>query len=144
MSARPGLTEVEAARRLEARGPVEPPASSRSTGSIVRANVFTVFNVILLALGGLTLAFGDWRDALFLGIVVSNAGIGITQELRAKRALDRLAALVAPHGRVVREGIERLLHVEELVPGDLVRLQPGDQVVADGPLVWLRAGRTRA
>ena len=79
MSARPGLSEAEAARRLEARGPVEPPASSRSPGSIVRANVFTVFNVILLALGGLTLAFGDWRDALFLGIVVSNAGIGITQ-----------------------------------------------------------------
>ena len=135
MSARPGLSEAEAARRLEARGPVEPPASSRSTGSIVRANVFTVFNVILLALGGVTLAFGDWRDALFLGIVVSNTGIGITQELRAKRALDRLAALVAPHGRVVRDGTERLLHVEELVPGDLVRLQPGDQIVADGPLV---------
>ncbi|MBI4171216.1 MAG: HAD-IC family P-type ATPase [Actinobacteria bacterium] len=135
MSARQGLSEAEAARRLEARGPVEPPASSRSTGSIVRANVFTVFNVILLALGGLTLAFGDWRDALFLGIVVSNAGIGITQELRAKRALDRLAALVAPHGRVVRDGRERLLHVEELVPGDLVRLQAGDQIVADGPLV---------
>ena len=135
MTARPGLSEVEAARRLAARGPVEPPATSRSTGSIVRANVFTVFNVILLALGGLTLAFGDWRDALFLGIVVSNAGIGITQELRAKRALDRLAALVAPHGRVVRDGTERLLHVEELVPGDLVRVQAGDQIVADGPLV---------
>jgi P-type E1-E2 ATPase len=135
VSARPGLSETEAARRIEARGPVEPPASSRSTGSIVRANVFTVFNVILLALGGLTLAFGDWRDALFLGIVVSNAGIGITQELRAKWALDRLAALVAPHGRVVRDGKERLLHVEELVPGDLVRLQAGDQIVADGPLV---------
>lgn len=119
MSARLGLSEAEAARRLEARGLVEPPASSRST---VRANVFTVFNVILLALSGLTLAFGDWRDALFLGIVVSNAGIGITQELRAKRALDRLAALVAPHGRVVRDGKDRLLHVEELVPGDPVRL----------------------
>ncbi len=135
MTARSGLSEAEAARRLEARGPVEPPATSRSTGSIVRANVLTVFNVILLALGGLTLAFGDWRDALFLGIVVSNAGIGITQELRAKRALDRLAALVAPHGRVVRDGTERLLAVEELVQGDLVRLQAGDQIVADGPLV---------
>jgi P-type E1-E2 ATPase len=135
VSARPGLSEAEAARRLEARGPVEPPATSRSTGSIVRANVLTVFNVILLALGGLTLVFGDWRDALFLGIVVSNAAIGITQELRAKRALDRLAALVAPHARVVRDGQERSLHVEEIVPGDLVRLQAGDQVVADGPLV---------
>jgi len=135
VTARSGLSEAEAARRLEARGLVEAPATSRSTRSIVRANVFTVFNVILLALGGLTLAFGDWRDALFLGIVVSNAAIGITQELRAKRALDRLAALVAPHGRVVRDGTERLLHVEELVPGDLVRVQAGDQIVADGPLV---------
>ncbi len=131
----PGLTRAEAAARLAARGPVEAPASSRSTASIVRANVVTPFNVILLALGAITLAFGDWRDALFLGIVVANAGIGIWQELRAKRKLDALAALVAPRATVVREGEAERVRVEDVVEGDLVRLAAGDQVVADGTLV---------
>jgi cation-transporting ATPase E len=127
-----GLTAVEAAARLQARGDVEPQASSRSTASIVRANVVTPFNAILLSLGLVTLIFGDARDALFVGIVVANAGIGIGQELRAKRKLDALAALVAPFALVVRDGTELRLHVDEVVEGDLVRLTAGDQVVADG------------
>ena len=86
-------------------------------------------------LGVVTLIFGDWRDALFLIILVANSGIGIAQELRAKRALDQLAALVAPNARVVRDGAERRVAVDQVVPGDLVRLQAGDQVVADGELV---------
>src|SRR5688500_10028451 len=94
-----GLTEHEARRRLAERGSVEPPASSRSHASIVRANVLTVFNLILFVAGVVTLAFGDWQDALFLAILVANTGIGIGQEIRAKRTLDRLAALVAPTAR---------------------------------------------
>src|SRR5829696_9372710 len=97
-----GLSQEEARRRLAERGPIEPAASSRSVGSIVRANTLTVFNAILVAFGVLTLAFADWRDALFLFILVANSAIGIVQELRAKRSLDRLAALVAPVARVVR------------------------------------------
>ena len=129
-----GLTEAEAQRRLAARGPVLPAASSRSTASIVRANVFTVFNAILIAMGVLTLAFGAWQDALFLAIVIANTGIGIAQELRAKRKLDELAALVAPHATVVRDGQAREVAVEDVVDGDLVRIEAGDQVVADGTL----------
>ena len=130
----PGLREAEAARRLAERGPLPRVQSSRSYASIVRANVFTVFNLILAVFGTLTLVFGDWRDALFLGLLVSNAAIGITQEVRAKRALDRLAALVEPTAQVVREGQVHSLPVEAIVRGDLVRLAPGDQVVADGTL----------
>ena len=130
----PGLREAEAARRLAERGPLPRVQSSRSYASIVRANVFTVFNLILAVFGTLTLVFGDWRDALFLGVLVSNAAIGITQEVRAKRALDRLAALVEPTAQVVREGLVHSLPVEAIVRGDLVRLAPGDQVVADGTL----------
>jgi P-type E1-E2 ATPase len=126
-----GLSAAEAVARLEARGPAEPPPS-RSTASIVRANVVTPFNVILVALGVVTLGFGDARDALFLGIVVANAGIGIVQELRARAKLDELAALVAPHANVVRDGQERRVRADEVVEGDLIRLAAGDQVVADG------------
>ena len=130
-----GLTEAEAGRLLAARGPWEPPATSRSLASIVRANVFTFFNLILAVFGALTLWFGDWRDALFLGILVANSAIGIGQELRAKRALDRLSAEVAPHATVVRDGEPRVVGVEDVVVGDLVRLSAGDGVVADGTLV---------
>ena len=83
----------------------------------------------------MTLIFGDARDALFVGIVVANAGIGIGQELRAKRKLDALAALVAPFAVVVRAGTELRLHVDEVVEGDLVRLAAGDQVIADGEVL---------
>jgi cation-transporting P-type ATPase E len=129
-----GLSEVEATRRLEERGPLEPPQTSRSLASIVRANVFTVFNLILVAAGILTFVFGHFEDALFIGILVANAGIGIIQEWRAKTALDRLAALVAPHATVVRDGESREVGVEEVIEGDLVRLSPGEQLVADGTL----------
>ena len=124
-----GLSEQEAARRLAARGRPERLRTSRSYASIVRANVFTVFNVILAGFGTVTLIFGDWRDALFLGVIVANSAIGITQETRAKRALDRLSLLVAPSALVVRDGVGRAVPVAEIVPGDVVMLAPGDQLV---------------
>lgn len=136
-----GLSEDEAGRRLAARGPVRRLPTSRSYASIVRANVLTVFNGILAGFGALTLAFGDWRDALFLGILVANTTIGVAQEIRAKRALDRLSALVAPTAAVVRSGVPRRVPVGEVVPDDLVALTAGDQVVADGTLVASEALR---
>jgi cation-transporting P-type ATPase E len=126
------LTEVEAARRLDELGEFAPRRSSRSYASIVRANTVTIPNGILLFFGVLTITLGSWRDALFLGILVSNIAIGSFQEIRSKRALDRLAALVAPEAVVVRDGIDRRVPVDQVVVGDLVRLAPGDQVVADG------------
>ena len=129
-----GLSETEASRRLTERGAAPARPTSRTYASIVRANVLTIFNLILASFGVLTLVFGDWRDALFLGVVVANTAIGVTQEVRAKRALDRLAALVAPVAEVVRDGVARRVGVGELVVDDLVRLSPGDQLVADGRL----------
>ena len=129
-----GLSEAEAAARRAARGPVRERRTSRSYASIVRANVFTVFNLILAIAGAATLAFGEWQDALFLGVLVANATIGTVQEVRAKRALDRLSALVAPQATVIRDAQPRVVRVEELVVGDLVQVGPGDQVVADGTL----------
>ena len=129
-----GLSEVEARRRLAERGDVPRPASSRSYASIVRANTLTVFNLILVVFGALTLAFADWRDALFLGVLVANTTIGIAQEVRAKRALDRLAALVAPTATVVRDDRPREAAVERAGDRRPRAPEPGDQVVADGRL----------
>ena len=91
-----GLTEGEPAHRLQARGRLPRRRSSRSYASILRANTFTVPNGILLVFGVLTITFASWRDALFLGILAANIAIGSVQEIRSKRELDRLAALVAP------------------------------------------------
>src|SRR5512140_2629770 len=112
-----GLTETEAARRLTERGNLPRERSSRSYASIVRANTLTIPNGIVLLFGVLTIVFGSWRDALFLGILVSNIAIGSFQEIRSKRALDRLAALVAPEAMVVRDGVERRVPVDQVVAG---------------------------
>jgi P-type E1-E2 ATPase len=134
-SAEAGLSEEEAARRLRERGPMQKTQSSRSYASIVRANLFNLPNCVLGFFGIVTLALGEVADALFLGIVVANAVIGSVQEIRAKRALERLAALVRPEARTIRGGRERTLHTGEIVVGDLIALQPGEQVVADGTVV---------
>ncbi|MGY1704788.1 HAD-IC family P-type ATPase [Geodermatophilus sp. SYSU D00697] len=106
--------------------------TSRTTGQIVRANVFTVFNGLLAGLFVLAVAAGRWQNALFGGVVVANALIGIVQELRAKRTLDRLAVLTAPRARALRGGVERELPVEQVVLDDLLLLAAGDQVPVDG------------
>src|SRR6185437_14054805 len=130
-----GLTETEAAARLRAAGPPHEQATSRSYLSIAIANTFTVFILILAGFGIATIVFGNPKDALFLGILVANVAIGTFQEVRAKRTLDKLAALVVAKATVVRDGTPRQVAVEEVVVGDLVRVGSGDQLPADGKLV---------
>ena len=134
-----GLTSVEAAERLAARGELPQHAGSRSYGSIVRENVLTLFNLILAACAAALIATGQIADLLFVVVIVINAGIGIGQELRAKTTLDRLALLVAPQARAIRDGAEVELPVEHVVVGDAIAISPGDQVIADGSLLEARA-----
>lgn len=130
-----GLTSREAAERRAAAGPPRAADTGRTYAQIVWANTVTVFNLVLGTLLVLTLAFGDPRDGLFGGVIVANTLIGIVQEIRAKRTLDRLELLVAPRARTWRDGATVDLTVDELVVGDVVRISPGDQIVADGTLV---------
>lgn len=109
--------------------------SSRSIWAIVRANIFTLFNTVLGACLAIVLLVGDPRDALFGFIVVANAAIGVVQEYRAKRTLDKLAVLHAPRARVRRGGQEQDLPVAEVVQDDLLLLRTGDQVPADAKVV---------
>jgi cation-transporting ATPase E len=134
-----GLSSDEAARRLAERGPFAPPASSRSVASIVRENTLTLFNLILGSFALALLATGQFADLVFVVVIVANAAIGIVQELWAKRQLDQLALLVVPRARVIRDGRETDVPVEDVVAGDAVRIGPGDQVVADGRVVESRA-----
>ena len=106
--------------------------TSRSVAHILRANILTRFNLLLGVLLAVILAVGQPQDALFGVVLVTNALIGIGQELRAKRTLDRLAVLSAPRVRVVRDGASREVAVAEVVADDLVDVRAGDQLAADG------------
>src|SRR6266446_7013395 len=128
-----GLTSAQVAERrprglTNAGG--EP--TSRSVAEILRANILTRFNFILGVLLAVILVAGQPQDALFGVVLVTNALIGIAQELRAKLTLDRLAVLTAPRVRVIRDGAPQDVAVADLVADDLVDLRAGDQLVADG------------
>jgi cation-transporting P-type ATPase E len=132
-----GLSSAEAAKRLRKLGPPEE-TSSRSTSSIVAGNVFTLFNAIIGVFFVLDLGLGLYADSLFGLIAVINSYIGIRQELKAKATLDELAVLVAPRARVVRDGATVEVLATEIVPGDVVHIEPGDQLVADGEAIASR------
>ena len=126
-----GLSSKEAAARLRKLGP-PPEDSSRSLASIVAANVFTLFNAIIAAFFVVNIGLGLWADALFGVIAIVNSSIGIYQEKKAKETLDEIAVLVAPRANVIRDSAEVELTATEVVPGDVIRVSPGDQLVADG------------
>jgi len=105
--------------------------SSRTLGQIVRANVVTRFNAILGVLLVVILVVGPINDSLFGLVLVANAAIGIVQEVRAKRTLDRLTLLAAPRATVARDGRSVELTVEELVLDDTLALRAGGQIVVD-------------
>lgn len=131
-----GLTAAEVAQRVEAGATNEDRSRpSRTVADIVRSNVFTFFNALLALLLIAILVFGSPRDALFGFVLLLNIAIGVVQELRAKRTLDRLSLLAAPRARVVRDGVTADVGVGAVVRDDVVEIRPGDQIVADGVLL---------
>jgi cation-transporting P-type ATPase E len=128
-----GLSSAEVAQRVAAGqvNRVEQP-TSRSTLDIVRANTLTPFNALIGALFAVVLLAGDWRDSLFGFVIVINTGIGIVQEMRAKRTLDRLAVLGETRPSVRRDGVVQEIPADEVVQDDLLVVTSGDEIVVDG------------
>ncbi|MGW0645115.1 HAD-IC family P-type ATPase [Streptomyces badius] len=128
-----GLSAAEVAERV-ARGEINdvPVRSSRSMTEIIRANVFTRFNLIIGVLWVIMLFVAPIQDSLFGFVIVANTGIGIIQEWRAKRTLDSLAVIGEAKPTVRRDGVAAEISTSEIVLGDLVELGPGDKVVVDG------------
>ncbi|WP_129294697.1 cation-translocating P-type ATPase [Streptomyces lydicus] len=129
----PGLTAAEVAERV-ARGEVNdvPVRSSRSAAEIVRANVFTRFNAIIGVLFVIILIVGPIQDGLFGFVIVANTGIGIIQELRAKKTLDSLAVIGEARPTVRRDGATAEIPTSAVVLDDVIELGPGDKVIVDG------------
>jgi len=131
-----GLSAAEVAERV-ARGLVNdvPSAPTRTIGQILRANLLTRFNLLLGSLLAVILVVGPLQDALFGLVIVANTVVGVVQEVRAKRTLDRLEVVNAPRARVVRDGQVAELAVGQVVLDDVLEAAAGDQVVVDGEVL---------
>ncbi|MEE2061637.1 HAD-IC family P-type ATPase [Rhodococcus artemisiae] len=131
-----GLTTEQVAERV-ASGETNdvPDRASRSVKDIVRANVFTRINAILGVLFLIVLFTGSIIDGMFGLLIIANSGIGIIQEVRAKRTLDKLAIVGQAKPVVRRDGISAELSPREVVLDDIIELGPGDQLVVDGVVV---------
>lgn len=136
-SSRTGLTSQEAARRLERYGANVLTDTHRvSPWSIFARQFKNVFVVILLIATGVSVFLGQTVEGVAIAAIVLLAvGLGFVQEYRAERVIDTLRRLTAPVSRVLRDGQEVDAPARELVPGDIIRLQAGDRVPADGRLV---------
>ena len=131
-----GLTAAEVAERVaDGRANRLANASSRSLLSILRVNLFTLFNLVIAVCTVVLLVLGRWQDALFSFAAISNVVIGVVQEHSAKRKLDSLALLHVQRSTVIRDGEQRDVAMEELVQDDILLLRRGDQVPADGVVV---------
>ena len=134
-----GLTAVEVAERVaDGRVNINADVKTKSVGQIVAEHALTLFNVVNVGLAALVASTGQYRNMLFVGVVVSNLVIGVFQEIRAKVLVDRLSILTAKDVTVRRDGTERAIPVDQVVVDDLVLLSHGDQVPADGTV--LRGG----
>lgn len=106
--------------------------TGRTVGQIVRANVFTRINAILAVLFAIVMVTGSWINGAFGLLIIANSSIGIIQEVRAKRTLDRLSILGETKPRVIRDGVSVQVAQGEIVLDDLIELGAGDQLVVDG------------
>jgi cation-transporting ATPase F len=132
-----GLSSDEATRRLQRHGPNVLPRVGRR-GALLRLLLQFQHPLIyvLLVAAAVTYAVGEPVDAsVILGVVIANAAIGFIQESRAERALDALAAMMTVDTHVIRDGAKRRVPAKELVPGDLIAVEPGDKVSADARLI---------
>ena len=128
-----GLSAAQVAERVAA-GQVNDQGQqpTRTVGQILLANIATRFNAVLGGLFVVITIVGPVQDGLFGLVLVANSGVGIIQELRAKRTLDRLTVLNAPTATVRRDGVSAAIPAVQVVIDDVIELGPGDQVVADG------------
>ena len=131
-----GLTSEEVRERIDNGQTNHTDISTQKTvGQIVKSNLLTYFNLIFLILTVLLCIVGSFRNLTFLPVIIGNTVIGIFQELRAKKTLDKMSMLNAPHSIVVRDGEQQQIQSEELVKDDIIILSAGNQICADATVL---------
>lgn len=131
-----GLTSKEVKQRIK-EGKVNhiPKTPSRTILQIIRANLFTKFNAINFALAAVIILAGSPKNAIFVGVIIVNTLIGVVQEVKAKRTLEKLSVISMAHAKVLRDGNVREIPIEEIVLDDVIYLETGMQVLADGEVL---------
>ena len=131
-----GLTDEEVRQRVEEgltnRADI---STDKTTKEIVISNVFTYFNLIFLVITILLIMVGSFRNLTFLPIIIGNTVIGIVQEIRAKKTLEKMSLLNAPHADVIRNGSVKQISTEGLVKDDVILLTAGKQICADAVVI---------
>ena len=131
-----GLTDEEVRQRVEEGFTNRTDISTdKTTKEIVVSNVFTYFNLIFLVITILLIMVGSFRNLTFLPIIIGNTVIGIVQEIRAKKTLEKMSLLNAPHADVIRNGSVKEISTDELVKDDVILLTAGKQICADAVVI---------
>ena len=131
-----GLTKIEVEQRKAAgQGSQAPPQITKSTVSIIKGNICTLFNLLNFIIAILLFAAGAYSNMLFIGIIILNIVIGIFQELKAKKLVDELSILNRPSVHVIREGKEESIGMEDVVKDDIIVLKSGDQICNDSKVI---------
>jgi HAD ATPase, P-type, family IC len=131
-----GLTDGEVRQRVEEGFTNRTDISTdKTTKEIVISNVFTYFNLIFLVITILLIMVGSFRNLTFLPIIIGNTVIGIVQEIRAKKTLEKMSLLNAPHADVIRNGSVKQISTDELVKDDVILLTAGKQICADAVVI---------
>ncbi len=131
-----GLTTEQVELRMSQglyNKPVESP--SKTTREIIAENTFTYFNFLFVVLAGFLIAVGCWRDLSFIPIIMANSLIGIVQEMKSKKVLERLTVLNAPVTTVIRNGEQITVPSKELVLDDIAVFGAGNQISADARVI---------
>lgn len=129
---REGLTGEQVRERIKSgctNAPVKPPM--KSCGDIIRDNIFTYFNMIFVVIAILLCIVQSYKSLTFLPVIICNTIVGIVQEIRSKKVLDKMNMLNAPRATVIRDGIRAQIPAEELVLDDIVVFKAGNQICAD-------------
>ena len=131
-----GLTDDQVHERIN-KGQTNntPNRNVKTYKRIFFENTFTFFNLLCLAVAISLICVGAWSNCLFMAIIIINTAIGIIQEIRAKKTIEKLSLLTAPAVKVIRSGVEQTITTDEVVIDDIVVLSNGKQVVADGTIV---------
>lgn len=131
-----GLTTEEVKKRIhEGKVNIIPKSPSRSIWQIIRANVFTLFNAINLVLAVIVIIAGSPKNSIFAGVIISNTIIGILQELKAKRTIEKLSILAKSKAIVIRDGQEKEIDIEDIVVDDVIFLKSGNQIPVDAKVI---------
>ncbi|HEY5556653.1 HAD-IC family P-type ATPase [Acetobacterium sp.] len=131
-----GLTQAQVEERIkEGKVNSQPPSKTKTMNAIIKDNIFTLFNILNIVLACMIIFVASYRNLLFINIVIINTIIGIVQEIKAKKTIDKLSLISQPRTTVLRDGIRQVINFESIVLDDVLILTPGKQIPSDGIVI---------